>query len=464
MGDAVKTMLEIIVSDYKEILFNTVRIFSSVFEIVLAYILADSFYHSRLHRQRLDILPFAAVAAALIFIQENSFLTPTYRYVAECAVLGLLLFLLYTDPPALKAIGVMVFSVMVAASQFGAQFLYSIFTKYVQDEPEFAGLFWQLLKLNIANILLILLAIVVSMLSKHFRQGSTSLLLWTALLSVPAITLVTFSVFQYYMENGAVTGRMLPYIYASCAGLILTNVLVFMLFARLNKQLALKREKDMLESQLRQQEDSINRLETLYNRTRAFRHDIKNHILLLNVLAEQKKYDELRDYLREISGVIDESDYVRISGISVVDAILNEKMYEAQAKDITTSYDVFNLDKNDIEPLDLCIILSNALDNAIEANMTVADPARRYIKLKVHGNETFSVLSVSNPVDAVPKKNHAGKFLTSKSDAESHGFGLKSIENTAKKYNGEMLAKNEDGVFTLVVRLNTKKAEGRKKQ
>ena len=129
-------------------------------------------------------------------------------------------------------------------------------------------------------------------------------------------------------------------------------------------------------------------------------------------------------------------------------------MYEAQAKDITTNFDVVNLDKNNIEPLDLCIILSNALDNAIEANLLIEEPESRYIKLKVHGNETFSVISVSNPVKTAPKKNAAGLFHTTKTtDAESHGFGLKSIESAAAKYRGEMIAKAEDGVFTLVVRL-----------
>ena len=154
--------------------------------------------------------------------------------------------------------------------------------------------------------------------------------------------------------------------------------------------------------------------------------------------------------------MIDESDCVRISGVSAVDAILNEKMYEAQAQDITTSFDVVNLDKNDIAPIDLCIILSNALDNAIAANLQVEPHSDRFIRLKVHGNETFSVISVSNPTAKAPEKNAEGDFITTKDDTDAHGFGLKSIENTAKKYNGERIAKCEDGIFTLVVRLNSR--------
>jgi sensor histidine kinase YesM len=300
---------------------------------------------------------------------------------------------------------------------------------------------------------MVAIAALIGMLSRQYRSSDAPLLLWITLLLVPAVTLITFSVFQFYVENDPGNERILTYIYVSCFGMVFINVLVFVLFGRLQKQLELRRERNMLSSQLELQTQSINRLETLYNRTRAFRHDIKNHILTMNVLAEKGDYDALKNYLRDMSGVIDESDYVRISGISAVDAILNEKMYEAQAQDITTAFDVVNLDKNGIEPLDLCIILSNALDNAIEANLAIEKKEDRYIRLKVHGNETFSVISVSNPVKQAPKKNASGLFDTTKADAESHGFGLKSIESAAAKYRGEMLAKTEDGVFTLVVRL-----------
>ena len=112
------------------------------------------------------------------------------------------------------------------------------------------------------------------------------------------------------------------------------------------------------------------------------------------------------------------------------------------------------MEKNSIKPVDMCIILSNALDNAIEANRKIEDPEKRYIKLKMHGDETYSAISVSNPAAAAPVRVNQHSYATSKKDAGNHGFGLKSIESTAKKYGGEMLTKFEDGVFSLIIRLN----------
>ena len=454
-------MLDLLVTDYKDILFNTARIFSSVFEIVLAYILAGNFFHPRRRRGIPDVLLYSLVAAGVIFIQEYGFLT-AYRYILEIAALTALLFLLYADNIGRKTVGVMVFSVMIAVSQIGGRFLFSLLVQRLIETPELNAQFLQLLQVNVSNILLILMAVFISVLSRHFGKTAAPLLLWTVLLTVPVVTMVIFSVFQYYVEHAVGVGQMLPYIYLSCLGLVFVNVLVFVLFARLQKQMDLKRDADMLRAQLGLQEASITRLETLYNRTRSFRHDIKNHILLLNMMAEQEKYGDLRAYLQELSGVIDESDYVRISGVSAVDAILNEKMYEAQAVDITTSFDVAGLDRSSAAPIDLCIILSNALDNAIEANLRIEDKTKRFIKVKLHGGESFTVISVSNPTDRPPARDHEGRIVTSKPNAESHGFGLRSIENTAEKYRGEMLAKEEDGVFTLVVRLNAAPADARR--
>lgn len=448
-------MITRLLNDYQNILFNTAIIFSSVFELVLAYILVTNFYESRLKKRSFDFLPFVAVAAGVIFLRQRG-IDEKYCYIAECAVLLVFLFLLYKGAVRSKLIGASAFVLMLSAAKIGSAFLLLITGRHFGVEK--AAPYMQLIELAVSNAIMIVLSVLISIFARHYTtRAPASFRLWLALFSVPVITMTTFSVFQYYLtRNPDPADKMIVrYIYLSGAGLIFVNILVFVLFSRLQKQLSLKRDTDILTAQLDQQEMSVLRLETLYNRTRSFRHDIKNHILLMNMLAEQGHFDELKKYLRDMSGVIDESDYVRISGVSAVDAILNEKMYEAQAKGITTNYDVVNLDKNNIQPIDLCVILSNALDNAIEANEKIEDASGRYIKLKVHGNETFSVISVSNPSGEEPKKTSSGLFATSKEDAEAHGFGLKSIENTMKKYRGEMVAKCEDGVFTLVVRLNS---------
>ncbi len=446
-------MLEFIADNYQDIILNTARIFSSVFEIMLAFLLINNFFKPRAAVKKHDYIPFVILAAAVILLQEYTDVG-SLRYIAECAVLIVLLFTMYTGNIKKKLTASALFSALLGFSVAISGFLYVQISNSFAIPSDEGSAFSSLLRLTLTNIIMIPLAVLLSVLMKGSARGSYTFRMWISLLLVPAVTLLTFSVFQYIIETYDLNQQIKAYIYISCIGIILINAVVFILFWFNQRQASIKRENDLLTSQLSLQEISIKNLENAYNRTRNFRHDIKNHILTMNILAENGDLDEIKKYLREMSGITDESQYIRITGISAVDAILNEKLYEAQSDSISTNYDVMNMKANSIKPVDMCIILSNALDNAIEANRKIEDPENRYIKLRMHGDESYTVISVSNPAVSVPANITQGHRITSKSDKENHGFGLKSIESTAKKYDGEMLTKFEDKVFTLVIKLN----------
>lgn len=446
-------MFEIISANYQDIILNTARIFSSVFEIMLAFLLINNFFKPKPRLKSLDYIPFFLLAAAVILLQEYKNIG-NLKYILECIVLIIMLFTMYQGKLKHKFIGTFSFISLLFISVMLSNVFFSLLTGHMNIPTDDNSPFSNLLKITLANIIMIPLAVLLSSLLKDRANGSFAFRMWIGLLIVPAVTLITFSVFQYIIETYELGQQIKAYIYLSCIGIILINAVVFILFWFNQRQLSIKRENDLLTSQLSLQQTSIKNLENAYNRTRNFRHDIKNHILTMNVLAENGDIEEIKKYLKEMSGIIDESSYVRITGISAVDAILNEKLYEAQSHSITTNYDVMNMEKNSIKPVDMCIILSNALDNAIEANQSIDDPDKRYIKLKMYGNGTFTVVSVMNPTVNTPVRLTENRFMTSKKDTLNHGFGLKSIESTAKKYDGEMLTKCEDGIFTLVIKLN----------
>ncbi len=446
-------MLELISENYQDIILNTARIFSSVFEIMLAFLLINNFFKPKPKIKKYDYIPFVLIAALIIFLQEYTEIG-YLKYLIECILLTVMLIILYTGKLKYKIEAIVIFSSLLTVSVLFSNLIFSIVTGNMDIQTETASSFSTLLRLTLSNVTMIPLAVLVSVLLKGFSKGSIAFRIWLSLLLVPAVTLITFSVFQYIIESFELNKQIKAYIYISCIGIIIINIVVFVLFWINQRQSVIKRENDLLTAQLSLQETSIKNLENAYNRTRNFRHDIKNHMLTLSILAENGNIEDIKKYIREMNGIIDESSYIRITGISAVDAILNEKLYEAQGDSITTNYDVMNMEKNSIKPVDMCIILSNALDNAIEANRKIEDPEKRYIKLKMHGDETFTVLSVSNPSVSAPVKIDSNSYLTSKKDARNHGFGLKSIESTARKYDGEMLTKYEDGVFTLVIKLN----------
>ena len=446
-------MTEIIAANYQDIILNTARIFSSVFEIMLAFLLINNFFKPKPRLKKIDYIPFFLLAAGIILLQEYKDIG-YIKYILECVFLVIMLFTMYQGKVRHKLTASAVFIALLAAAVIVSDVIYSLLESNMNVSADGNSPFSELLRLTLSNIIMIPIAVLISAVLKDRSNGGFAFRMWIGLLIVPAVTLMTFSVFQYIIETYELNQQIKAYIYLSCIGIIFINAVVFILFWFNQRQFVVKRENDLLTSQLSLQETSIKNLENAYNRTRTFRHDIKNHLLTMNILAENGDIEEIKKYLKEMSGIIDESSYVRITGISAVDAILNEKLYEAQSYNITTNYDVMNMEKNSIKPVDMCIILSNALDNAIEANQTIDDPDGRYIKLKMYGDGTYTVISVMNPTDKIPVKGSGNSYVTSKKDNENHGFGLKSIENTAKKYDGEMLTKCEDSVFTLVIKLN----------
>lgn len=451
-------MIELIIANYPDIILHTVRIFSSVSEIMLAYLLINNFFKIKDKIKRFDYLPFFLLAAAIVLAQEFGNMGEE-KYIIECIILPVILFSAYKGRIRHKIAASVIFAVLILISVL----LSGLISEFIKDSMSISSEdspFSSLLRFTLSNIIMIPLAVLISVIIKGRSEGSHTFRMWAGLLLVPAVTLITFSVFQYIIETYMLTQQITVFIYISCIGMIIINAVVFLLFWFNQRQSDIKRENDLLTSQISLQETSIKNLENAYNRTRHFRHDIKNHILTMNILAENGDLNEIKKYLKEMSGIIDESSYIRITGLSAVDAILNEKLYEAQAHSITTNFDVTNFTGNSIKPVDMCIILSNALDNAIEANQGIETKESRYIKLKIYGDSSYTVISVSNPTVNSPIKNTSDTYKTTKKDSDNHGFGLKSIRSTADKYDGEMLTKCEDSVFTLVIKLNANEASG----
>lgn len=169
--------------------------------------------------------------------------------------------------------------------------------------------------------------------------------------------------------------------------------------------------------------------------TRRVRHDMKNHMQSMLYLAKEEKYDELRQYLEELSSSIEQIDMELHCGNSLADAICNEKNQLAQMKGISFEIEGSMPEHIKIEPVDICTIFANALDNAIEAleNKEIKNP---WIKLEISGQGEILFLRFTNPVIKAQIENSYGN--TSKQDKVNHGFGLQNIRISAEKYQGEV--------------------------
>ena len=114
------------------------------------------------------------------------------------------------------------------------------------------------------------------------------------LTSVPLTTIVTLTVFQYYSAKLPGEAYMQEYIFVAIIGLVFINIMVFTLFARLQSQLEMRGQYELLEQQMALQKESIRRMEEAYTHMRELRHDLNNHLLCMNTLIEQGEYEALK--------------------------------------------------------------------------------------------------------------------------------------------------------------------------
>ena len=187
-------------------------------------------------------------------------------------------------------------------------------------------------------------------------------------------------------------------------------------------------------------------VENMYNKMRAWRHDYRHHIQAMKVHAQNGEYEDINRYLNMLDDDLTNVETVTNTGNRMVDAILNSKLSIAAAKNIKVKVDSRIPISLTISELDLCIIIGNLLDNAIDACVLLPEE-ERLIRIYMEMKGNYFYLSLTNTAEG--QKKHS--FKTTK--GEGHGFGLARIDAIVKKYGGYLTRASEDGAFSTEILL-----------
>lgn len=182
-------------------------------------------------------------------------------------------------------------------------------------------------------------------------------------------------------------------------------------------------------------------------------HDFHHHLRAIRGIAEREGSKDILTYVDSIlTASYREMDLCH-SGNDVIDAVINCNAAEAQRKQIPFHYDVNLHSPLRIDSVDICAVLANQIENAMEACEKFPDTDTRFVNVEITQLEGFVVFTVTNSALNNPFDKH-GKLITSKeSRGISHGFGVRNIQETASKYNGQLKTQYENGVFTSTVLL-----------
>lgn len=239
-------------------------------------------------------------------------------------------------------------------------------------------------------------------------------------------------------------------------GLFLLHYLVLVLLLRIVEERQEKLDSLHLGQQQELQLQYMRELNSLYDGMRALRHEYRNHATYLKYLLDSGKYDELAEYLQRFDEP--ENRYFRFfdTGNKLVDAILSTKIGFAEAQNIPVRVRANLPETLAVDGGSLCCVLSNLLDNAIEASLREAEPE---ITVQLQLQKNYLVILIANKIaDDVLRKNP--ELRSSKKDLEQHGYGLKNVRSSIRRCNGMIRMDCEDGRFIVTATMqNTAEPE-----
>lgn len=206
----------------------------------------------------------------------------------------------------------------------------------------------------------------------------------------------------------------------------------------------------LLEKQVKTQINYYEDREKTYAEIRRFKHDYINHINCIRSMLKAERYDEISEYLGNITDMLPAGKLSFNTGNFISDAILSDKQNSIKEENISIEFD--GTIPTSINEADLCIILGNAIDNAIEASRVL--DGEKIISIYGGFSHGYFILIVTNPTRSSAGGNGFIPFTT-KPDSSEHGFGLLNIKSVVDKYDGYMKIENKDNMFTLSLTFNS---------
>lgn len=227
--------------------------------------------------------------------------------------------------------------------------------------------------------------------------------------------------------------------------LFLLAVIVYLLYRTIDRAY----DRQIAAYQNKLLKNQVDEVHNLYLTMRGWRHDYHNHMQSVKAYLAMDSLDEAKAYLDRLEQDLDDIDLLFHTGNINADAILNSKISLAVKRGIQVDYKATVPKELAVSDIDLCVVIGNLIDNAVEACEKV-EPQHQFIRLYIGILRRQLYISVSNATgEAVRKLDE--EYITTKRG--NHGHGLKRINNIVNKYDGYINRKNEPGVFVTEIML-----------
>lgn len=271
--------------------------------------------------------------------------------------------------------------------------------------------------------------------SLHYRY-------YILFLLVPLISMYQVNVLTTFSEKNI-------YYFIAIIGFLLLNVMIVYIFDSIIEKFHLMHENEQLQDQMDYQDANYEKTVHSFKSIKRIIHDTNQQFLYIEECIRRNDTAAALEHIKVNLNKVEEA-YQRVNtGNLVIDALVTNTVNIGQANGIRidTKLHLYTKEVN-IDRYDLCVVLGNMLDNAIEASKKIKMAEDRYILIKIHSNDSAIFIHINNHMD-----NEVAHLRSQKSNPENHGIGLTNIARICEKYGGNMTIETQHKVFNNMVAL-----------
>lgn len=226
---------------------------------------------------------------------------------------------------------------------------------------------------------------------------------------------------------------------------VLMGLYLMVQYAKLKEQ---RQQAELMEERSRVIAASCQNMHQSFQSSQLYYHDLKNHVIVMERYLLNHEYEKAAEYVASVHNSYQNVPVSVWTGIEILDFLLSTKKAEAEKQGICFSVDSDSIVPLSVSEADLCAVMGNVLDNAIEGCKRCEK--EQNIRVSVRKIQDMLLIRVKNTCAAFPEKKD-GRFVTSKQDTRLHGRGLESVERIVKMYNGSVQYDCRDNVFCVTL-------------
>lgn len=262
---------------------------------------------------------------------------------------------------------------------------------------------------------------------------------------------------QLYLttNKGNYHTHFLTVIFFLCIFLFVTLIIyVYNLGVTRKKNIQLVEDHALLQIEQNQYEQILSSVSEL----RTLKHDLHDHLDVLSNLIHNNDYTEASTYINEINNMLEQSHYALSTGNTAIDCIVTNKLNEAKKYEIPVDYTLHLPSELPLNDVEVCSLIGNLLNNAIEHCKNLVPSTKRYIQINMKPFNNMLSIAITNSSDGIYKTDATGHLLSRKECENNHGFllpehgiGLKRVKEIAEKHHGFVQVKPEENRFTVTI-------------